>query len=233
MASLYTDEALEARYARNRKKKRLYELVSLLLFLMWLACALFVMLPDVIIGVLSVVANIMSLLTTGELDSDMTNFIVTALVELATALPTGYVIYRKRSRYALILSAVLFVLMLTTRYYAFVSFQLFLNIMAFILHRCWETLAQEEGYPLFAISYQEQQEKQQAAERLAKKQAIKAAQDACAEQPVSNAAAENVMPDLLDPQTVNIPSDLAGYHDRFQQTNADTEHEADAITAPM
>lgn len=95
-------------------------------------------------------------------------------------------------------------------------------VVCLFAHYKLNKLAQEPGWPLFTITYGEQQERQKNMERIARHKSLQLGEAAA-----SHGSTD--MDDLLDEHPPMLPTAVVGYHDRFRNSDP---HAQSASVAP-
>lgn len=205
MASYLTDEVREQQYAVNRAKYKKLDRA----FDNWLRVALG-------IGVVQIV---MIMFQFGFHEIPVLTAVLGVVVILVSMAATVLVLYTKQ---LYITAAAMLLDMLFGKLNTACMLQIVVLIAAVILIVRWQKLAEQEGFPLFDISYAEMSEKMHLRETLAKNRAV----------------AEGVrtefrpqreeMYDILDPEgdAPMIQAPITGYHDRGMANLS-----ADSVTA--
>lgn len=201
MASIYTDAEREHRYAQLRKKKKYINLS--LDICMWAALGT---------GAISILPNAFSSILQGMFLFDLGQFAYTlgALALLAFAV---YAIYARKWKITL---AAVIVTAITIALGSPII--LILLIAALIADYFWHQLEQEEGFPLFDISFHEQQERQRKQEMISRHRALEAGTRA------EHSGNPDNMSDILD-SGGNTPVSLAhlqSYHDHLVHAELST-----------
>lgn len=193
MASYLTDSEREERYAKNRIKRNRYN--KFFDIAMWVALLLTAI--DVLPAVIASVLSFNPILLFQSLPAALAH----AGVILA--------IYRKDFRFSLVAMGIC--LLITMLCSGDAVLPLFLLIPVTSVSYQWMKLSQEEGFPLFDISYAEREEAHKVAERRAEHRALAAGMRA------ASTAQTDDMHDLLDAER-DLPvmaKHVSGYHDRF------------------
>jgi len=202
LASIYTDEAREARYSKLRQKKRAYD--KIFDFCMWGA---------ILFGVFALRDLVLVLIA--ALTSFSLAIIAVCFAGIICVLGTVWAIYKKDIRFSIAI-ALLMVFLQCSGVIMF-SLALFIIIgVTCVTDFLWYKLSQEEGFPLFEIGFEEWKQREKAYERCAENRAVEAGVRAAAE-------AQNIgsgeMDDLLDGSSEPIPAVPSGYKDRFAQAH--------------
>ena len=203
MASIYTDEAREARYGKLRDKRNRCD--KWLGWIMWgvLLIGAFSLLPGFVSGILG-----------GLLKGELFSFFgfLFSVVNFCIAV---YAVYAKKWKHTLIaipLIAILgaFTMSIDSRMAAATAYIIPL-IPTFFIDRTWGQLEQEEGFPLFDISYAEREERRRNMEKLTEARALRAGYR------VAQTQQQSDMSDLLDSghDAPVMAKPVHGYHDRF------------------
>ena len=214
MATLYTDAAREERYARLRTKKKGLEkcLDVCMLF------TLFVMGGSVIINAIGGLLSFLSL----DFGTALA-FLIQAAVTAAVI----WAIYQKDVRYSAIVLAVTCVIGGIELYLMDFGlnanlFAPFVMIAVLLIDIQWQKLSQEEGFPLFDISYKERAERERQIEKISKNRAVAEGVR------IASTAQTSDMGDLLDADFDKpvMAQGLSGYHDRMRTAKPGTERKA-------
>lgn len=218
LATIYTDEAREPRYARLRAKKRRCE--KALDWMMWitLLVAAFDLIPGFVSGILN-----------GLLGGNIGAF-VGFLFSVISAAAAVYAIYAKKWLHTV---GAMLVIALSSAIGAMVSGGMVISsgyivllIPVLLIDKFWADLEKEEGFPLFDISYAERDERRRNQEKLTEARALKAGYR------IASAERQSEMADLLDREG-DVPVMAAhphGYQERFYGSAA-AERPAQAFQA--
>ena len=209
LASIYTDESREQRYGRLRRKKKKCE--KALDILMWIT---------LLVGALDLIPQLFSGVLKGLFAGQLGEFfgVIFSAVSAAAAV---YAIYAKKWTHTL--GAILVIAVSSAIGMAISgglvtsSGYIVLLIPVLIVDRIWAGLEQEEGFPLFDISYAERGERSRNLEKLTEARALRAGYRIAQTEQTSD------MPDLLDsgrdaPVAAAHPH---GYQERFYGSAAE------------
>lgn len=203
MATIYTDESREQRYARLRTKKRKCE--KALDILMWIT---------LLVGAFDLIPGLFSGLFNGLFGGSLDNFFA-FFFSFAGAAAAIYAIYAKKFFHTL--AAIVFIAVISVLgaamagQMAISTGYIVILIPVAVIDRIWNGLEKEEGFPLFDISYAEREERRRNQEKLTEVRMLRAGYRVAAdEQPAD-------MHDLLDSErdVPVMPAHPRGYHDRF------------------
>jgi|GEM_PF-2032605 len=214
MASLYTDEAREARYAKLRtKKKRLDITLDIIMRIVLFTMGLGV--------VINAIGGLLSVLSLNFLDG------ISFLLDLAMVAAVVYAIYKRdRLTSAIVLGITIVFPMIRGFASGFgLSVNLFapvIMIAVLIVDVQWYQLSQEEGFPLFDISYQERQERQKQLEKVSLNRAVASGVRMASTEQNSD------MSDLLDAgfDRPVMAQPLSGYHERMKDAKPGVQRAA-------
>ncbi|MBR3267402.1 MAG: hypothetical protein IKI58_01535 [Oscillospiraceae bacterium] len=202
MASIYTDEERTARYAKLRQKKRVYEKIFDI-------C----MIAAIIFGLFAV-RDFLLVLIAGLMRLSLPSILV-SLFGLVCTFGTVIAVYLKQIRVS---AAVLFLCL----FFSFLGIYNGITPLAVICgvtavtDYYWYRLSQEEGFPLFDFSYEEQQEREKVLQRYTENRAIEAGLRA---NPDAQGEADSEMTDLLDETLQPVPAVPAGYKSRYENAH--------------
>ena len=159
MASLYTDEVREQRFIVNRKRKKLLDrLYDVLMFV------------ALIYGLSKMITMAFDSLTNGIMLGSMLSMLsIFLFVPGATA--TIYTLSLKTVKSAVIAELITIACFLLSGDATDLYPYLLIGLGSIILAKCWEKLAEEEGFPLFDISYREMEERRNHNEKRTRYQA--------------------------------------------------------------
>ena len=211
MASIYTDEAREARYGKLRIKRNRCE--------KWLG---WIMWAILLIGALSLIPGFVDGLLGGLFRGELFTFFgfLFSVVNFCAAV---YAVYAKKWQHtiaAIVLIAVLGAITASINYkMAASTFNIIPLIPTFFIDRVWAELEKEEGFPLFDISYAEREERRRNMEKLTEARALRAGYRVAQTEQTSD------MSDLLDSgrDAPVMAAHPRGYHDRYQDSQQITE----------
>lgn len=209
------DKLREERYARNRLiRNRLDHTFDIS---MWVT-----ILVSLLPVVNAVIYGVAALFTAqvGELFKAVCTLVGCAATILA--------IYQKKVRFGIIMLGVVLLMVVCGG-----SVLIHIPILLFVLcvsYR-WEQLSQEEGFPLFDISYREREQRQKLQEQYAKERALQSGAR------VASPEQQSDMHDLLDAEkdTPIFSAELKGYYERNRDTgevfHPDVQPDAGSISA--
>ena len=206
MASILTDESRQARYAVLRKRKKILERIFDIM--MWgTLLELFI----------EIVSQFVSGVLQGIFMGELIPFFVFLFV-LAAGVFSVYALFRRDLRF--LLPAVILTGLMNGMG-CFVAFGVLLPVflsIAGINSIFWAKLKQEEGFPLFDISFIEEQERQKVQEKRTEYRTLQAQIRAAQETLDTDAE----MTDLLDADTKKdyMPAHLNNYHERYRNADA-------------
>ena len=207
MANILTDESRLTRYSVLRKRKKILETIfDISMFLIILAAATEII-PQFISGVLQ-----------GFFLGELRPFFVFLGVTLSMAFFV-YALFRRDWRF--LLPALILSLLLTGGgFFCGLGSLLspFAIAAALIVSFFWLKLQKEEGFPLFEITFNEEQERQKVQEKRTEYRTLQAQIREAQEKPDSNAE----MTDLLDADSQKdfMPAHLSNYHERYRNADA-------------
>ena len=199
MATFLDEKTRAEHYAQNRKKKKTLERGYDIIFWIFMIPIAFSVVPSLIGGFIKLFALDFLLLLEG--------------IGLAIMYGAGiFALYKHRMK---ITACVMLVVAIFSAFIK-VSAECIpvILVFVFLLDRQWEKLEQEEGFPLFDISYREQEEQPALATKRAKYQAVQLGAR------VAHVTNEGAMNDLLDDgkDAPVVAGPLSGYHDKFRNS---------------
>ena len=200
MASCLTDDERERRYIVLRKKKRRCDFLCGIPALIAISFA--------VVLVLSIIYAIRDIMTGSGYGT-----LLQMLLSLIAAGVTAYTAYTRHLKYILAAGGVLLFLGIISAN-AVPFFMVVLLCPAALGAYFWGQLEEEEGFPLFRISYEEMSERKRNAE---KKTRVRA--ELSGSRRPAGAAVHSAMGDLLDDRenTPVLTAALHGYHERSGQ----------------
>lgn len=213
MASIYTDEERDRRNARLRaKKKHLDGMFDVLGWVLYILLG-FVVVTDIFMGFLDSI-------------TDSVRPFLGGVCNLGIGFGAVYALHRREMRATVFWMIVSIPLGILANYLGawmrpFVIVAEVYEAVLLPLQREWQRLSQEDGFPLFDVSYNDRALAQKAQEKVMQKRAIAAAEQSRKEGGVfvENADGQGDMLDILDDNGMAriIPEKLTGYQDRLRE----------------